>query len=804
MWTIYLKEIRQFLNSLIAYIVIGVFLTGIGLLMWVFPDTSILNYGYADMETLFTLGPFVYMFLIPAITMRMLAEERKTGTIELLLTRPLSDFQIIFGKYLAAFTLVIFSLLPTLIYFYSVYQLGNPAGNLDIPGITGSYIGLALLGGVFTAIGILATSLSENQIVAFIVAVFLCFVLYSGLGSLSQMFSGNMAIYIEELGIAYHYDALSRGLVDSRNLVFFLSTITFMLILAWLRMGSRKMSLKSSSIKLMRNFAIALVLMLAANAISANYFFRLDLTEERRYSITDATKDLLKSLEEPMHVEVWIAGDLNAGFTRLQKSILETIEEFNVYSRFPITYALFDPTEGESQSVRNANYTALTDRGYEPTVIFDNENGNQVRKTIFPYAIIRNSQQGTSTLMLKGTRGASAEERLNQSIEGVEFELATGIKRMTNINRKSVGLVKGHGELDSLNLAGFAAAIQEFYALTRLDLDRPVSTEAFNVLLIVKPREAFSKIEKYNLDQYIMNGGKAIFMIDALSVNPSAASGDGTLALPIDLDLTDLLFRYGIRLNTNFVQDLNILGRYGVVADNSGTIVNLPWLFYAGINSFSDHPITRNLDAVYLRFFSTIDTVKASGIRKTPLMFTSPLTKVIAPPVRVAFEDMVAEPDPSSFNEGVLPVTYLLEGEFTSLFKNRILPEGADNSGFKADGVTTKIIVASDGDLIRNEINPRNGGPYDLGFNPYADQGEQITYANKEFILNAIAYLTDENGLISARSKEIKIRPLNRLKVQEERAKWQLINLGLPLLALILFGMVRHWMRLRKYTKFGS
>jgi len=238
---LFLKEVNGFLDSLIAYMVITVFLTSIGLLMWVFPDTNVLDYGYADMSTLFSLGPYVFMFLIPAITMRMLAEEKKSGTMELLLTRPLTDLQIILGKYFAGFFLVIFSVLPTLIYYYSIYRLGSPAGNADSAGVFGSYIGLILLGGVFTSIGILASSLSENQIVSFMLAVFLCFIFFSGFDSLSGLsLVGSYSLEVAQLGILNHYNAMSRGLIDSRDVVYFLGIIALMILLTHLILSSRK------------------------------------------------------------------------------------------------------------------------------------------------------------------------------------------------------------------------------------------------------------------------------------------------------------------------------------------------------------------------------------------------------------------------------------------------------------------------------------------------------------------------------------------------------------------------------------
>ncbi|MBL3656164.1 gliding motility-associated ABC transporter permease subunit GldF [Fulvivirga sediminis] len=238
---IFLKEFNSFLNSLIAYIVISVFLTGIGLLMWVFPDTSVLEYGYADMETLFVLGPYVFMFLIPAITMRMFAEEKRGGTIELLLTKPLTDWQIIFGKYLSGLVLVVFAIIPTLVYYWSIYKLGSPEGNIDTAGVMGSYVGLVLLGAVFTAIGIFSSVISSNQIISFIVAVFFCFIVYSGFESIASINDwGRFSGMLEQLGILYHYDALSKGLIDSRDVIYFLSVIAVVLLATKLVLSSRK------------------------------------------------------------------------------------------------------------------------------------------------------------------------------------------------------------------------------------------------------------------------------------------------------------------------------------------------------------------------------------------------------------------------------------------------------------------------------------------------------------------------------------------------------------------------------------
>lgn len=241
MYQIFKKELSGFLNSFIAYIAMSVFLIGIGLLMWVFPETSVLNYGFADLETLFSFGPYVFMFLVPAITMRMFADEKKSGTLELLLTKPVTDIQIILGKYFAGFALVIFSLIPTLLYYFSIYHLGNPPGNIDTAGVVGSYIGLILLGGVFISIGVLASSLTDNQVVSFILALFLCFILYYGFQSIASIdLWGTYSAILEELGILYHYNYMSKGLIDIRNIIYFLSLITIMIMFTKLRLSSRK------------------------------------------------------------------------------------------------------------------------------------------------------------------------------------------------------------------------------------------------------------------------------------------------------------------------------------------------------------------------------------------------------------------------------------------------------------------------------------------------------------------------------------------------------------------------------------
>ena len=780
-------------------------MTSIGLLTWVFPDSSVLTYGYADLETLFTLGPFVFMFLIPAITMRMLAEENKTGTIELLLTRPLTDVQIILGKFFAAFTLVIFAILPTLIYCYAISQLGNPVGNLDVPGIAGSYVGLILLGGVFAAIGVLASSLSENQIIAFIIAVFLCFFLYSGISSLAGLFSGELTLYIEELSLTHHFEAMSRGLIDTRNVAYFISTAALALLLTHLKMASRFLSFKPKRSKIWKHFGLSILVILMLNIVSANAYLRLDLTADKRFTLRPATAEMLGALDKPLTMEILLTGDLPPKYQRLNKALVQTLKEFNEKSGSEIVFFETDPSEAANEQERQENYQYLMERlRLSPTQAIYNENGSQVRRFVFPYVIMNyDGQSAAIEIASAGKVGLTPDEVLNQAAENLEFNLAVGIQRLAKYNRKKVALISGHGELDSMNIVGFGAEMIQYFDLEPLNIQNTNAIEGFDAIIVSKPLEKYEREDKYKLDQYIMNGGKAIFLIDALGADMARADGQGTVGLPINHGLDDLLFRYGVRLNDNYVQDIQNFGRYPVIIDEADNIINLPWPFYASVNDFAKHPITKSLDAVYARTFGTIDTVKADGVKKTPLMFTSVATRVVPAGGRVAFEDYANEPDASLFQHGKETVAYLLEGNFTSLFKNRVLSNG-EKANFKAGSRDTKIIIVSDGDLIRNELDLKTGAPMELGLNPFADRGEKVLYNNKDFLFNALTYLTDENGLITARAKEVTLRPLNRIKVQEERVYWQVLNLAGPIVLIVLFGTIRGVLRKRKYGAFNT
>jgi ABC-2 type transport system permease protein len=546
--------------------------------------------------------------------------------------------------------------------------------------------------------------------------------------------------------------------------------------------------------------ANGLVLLVLINVLASQYFFRLDLTEEKRFSIKDQTKQMLRELDDKVYVEVYLEGELNAGFRRLQKSIRETLEEFRIYSNNNVQVVFTDPSTAMSQKARNEFMQELMQKGVIPTNVVDSRDGQTSEKIIFPGAVISYGGFETGVNLLKGNKAATADEKINQSIEGIEYELASAIFKMANANRKRIGLVTGHGELDDLEIASFNNALLEFYNVAKVDLGRKKSVEDYDALIIAKPTQKFSESDKYKLDQYIMNGGKVLFLLDKLEASMDSASRDDYFAFPYNLNLDDQLFKYGIRLNVDLVQD-RLAGKYPVITGEVGgksQVQLMDWPFFPLINRYADHTITRNLDVIVTRFISTMDTVKAEGVKKTPLLFTSQYSRKIAAPVHVGINDIRKNLKAEDFSISYLPVGYLLEGKFTSVFKNRFLPEGEDRSLFKEQSVATKLIVIADGDLARNDVNARTGQPQQLGY----DQFAKYTFANQELLMNAVNYLANGDGLIAARNKEVKIRPLDKEKIRTERTKWQLINLALPLVAMLVYGLIRSFIRKRKYSAF--
>ena len=423
-------------------------------------------------------------------------------------------------------------------------------------------------------------------------------------------------------------------------------------------------------------FALLLGLVVVLNLLASQFPVQLDLTEDKRYSISPATRQLLEGLEDEVFVEVYLEGEFPAGFKRLQKAIQEKLDQFRRYSGGKIEYKFTDPSAHATQKERNEVYEQLAKKGIQPTNLVAMEDDKQVEKIIFPGAVVTYNEKEEGVLLLKGNSTANSSQRLNQSVEGLEYELAAVIKRLTEKRQKKIALLEGHGELNNIEISDLALSLQRTYTVQRVRLNKVANLEGFDAIIVAKPDSVFSEPDKFKLDQFIVKGGRALFLVDPMRANLDSIGDKGTFAFPYQLNLDDLFFKYGLRLNADLVQDIysaQIPMVTGYVGDQMQTsMVN--WRFYPVINTFSKHPVSRNMDMALLHFASTIDTVKAEGIRKTPLMFTSKYSRIMPSPVRLNFNEARIEPSPEAFSKGQLPLAYLLEGRFKSLYTNRLEP----------------------------------------------------------------------------------------------------------------------------------
>ena len=800
MLSILKKEITSYLSSLVAYVTIGVFLLVLGLFLWVFPASSILDYGYAGLDSLFSTAPFLFMFLIPAITMRSLAEERKEGTFELLLTRPLTDWQIVLGKYFSCLIIILFALLPTLVYYYSVYILGSPKGNIDTGGVTGSYIGLFLLGACFCAIGLFASSISKNQIIAFTIAVFLCFFFYSGFDSLSQLLS-LQSLSLENLGITEHYQSVSRGVLDTRDLIYFiiLSGLFICLTLLVLLLQRQK-SLRNTTL------TGTLGVLLLLGILSSVAFTRFDFTKEKRFTISAVSRNIMDSLSGPVRVVVYLQGDnFPTGMKRLQHATRDMLSDLQAYSHEKLQFEFVDVISSIKKLPDNeqkAEYDSLQVRGIvgQP---YSTKTDNGVTQTlIFPEALIQYGSREMAVNLLQTRIGLPEEEVYNNSIQNLEYAFSSAIKKITSGGKPIIAFAEGDHELSDLQLNDAMKSLSDGYEIGRINL----KSVPFNVLtkvkllVIDKPDTTFTELEKFKIDQYIMRGGRVLWAIDQVNaeLDSMRVHGGDQMSFPKKLELDDQLFTYGIRINYDLIADMSC-AQIPIATGNVGgqaQIQMLPWLYYPIFMPTSKNPVVKNLDGIRSEFASTIDTIGVKGVKKTILLTSSPYNKKLTAPHIISLQALEQEPQAKDFQNTPKIVAVLLEGKFKSDFLNRPEPEGLQQPVQQlAESKPTKMIVISDGDIFKNDVGT-DGSPFALGYDHYMRQN----FGNKNLLLNIADYMTDDSGLIALRTKEVQIRLLDRPRIRSEKLYWQLINNIVPLAILLIFAIFQHYIRRRKYA----
>jgi ABC-2 type transport system permease protein len=803
MKSLFRKEILHFLGSLTGYLAIVAFLGFNGLFIWIIPGNyNIPENGYASLEPFFQLAPWLYLFLIPALTMRFFAEEKKNGTIELLLTRPVSDFQLVFSKFLAGMTLMAFTLLPTLFWFFSVYHLGNPVGNLDWGSTWGAFIGLFLLASVYISIGLFSSVLSDNQIVAFIIAVLLSFLFFLGFEFVADT---GIPYFLQKLfswlSINEHYLSVSRGVIDLKDTLYFTGLTAFFIFLTMMFLRKNRVTWPG-----VRNRIIGLCITILIFAVVSEHIrYRIDLTSDKRYSLSPLTKKIARSLDAPVTIDLFLAGELPAGFRKLQQAIVDKVKDLNIWSGQPVRIVIKDPYQMTSAEKRSAFFSELEAKGIKPVDLRQSSDKGISTTRIFPGAWISIGHKSTSVSFLKNNPGLNHEVNLNHSLESVEYELVCGLKRLTVLEKPELVFLQGHNELNRYEVRDIAATLSESYRIEFKETKELTGNSSVpGTVIIAGPEEPFSESDKFVLDQLVMKGCRLMWLIDPVEVSlDSLSRGFVTLAMPRDLHLSDQLFHYGIRLNSDLLQDISCAS---ILVNTSGTsdrphFTPQSWYYSPLLTPSGSHPVSRNLNLIYSEFVSSIDTIGERGdVRATVILSTSGYGRRIKTPAAVSLESINNPPARELFNRPYVPAGVLLEGHFTSVFRNRMLNNlGINSNQVLSESPESKMVVFADANMIANKVRYKAGEVPEilpLGY----DMVSQQTFGNKELMVNTVQYLNDGEGITQLRNTSLKLRLLDKVKLREEGSFWKSVNMGIPVLIVLVFGGLFHFIRKRKYS----
>ncbi|NRD20356.1 gliding motility-associated ABC transporter substrate-binding protein GldG [Winogradskyella eckloniae] len=547
-------------------------------------------------------------------------------------------------------------------------------------------------------------------------------------------------------------------------------------------------------------YIIAIIIgLVIVNAISSSIYQRFDLTKDQRYTLSDASKALISDLDSPLVIDVFLEGDFPSEFRLLQTEVKQMVEEFQLESK-QIFVNYIDPVKDEA--TRQQYIEELTNAGLEPYINTDNSTGKVTQDIIFPWAFASYKDQTLKIPLLKRSITLGLPEQINNSVQSLEYAFADGFSKLVKPKEKTIAILKGNGQLDDIYIADFLKTIKPYYNLAQFTLDsvatNPQGTleklEQYDLVVSVKPSIAFSENEKLVLDQFTMNGGKSLWLTEAVVMDKDSlynATGTG-VSIMRDLKLNDFFFKYGVRVNPTLVKDLYSAPIMLSIGEGSQAQMQpIQWQYSPLAASNPKHPITKNLNIVKFDFASPIDTLK-NGIKKSILLQSSPKSKTEGAPTTISLANVTQAPDEASYNLGSQNLAVLLEGEFTSVYDKRVLPFKVKN--YKSKSTATKMVVISDGNVAKNDVIKNR--PLELGF----DQLTGKSFGNKEFLLNAVNYLLDDTGLINIRAKEITVAFLDADKVKETKGTWQFINIALPLILLAVFGFVFYFLRKRKYA----
>lgn len=544
------------------------------------------------------------------------------------------------------------------------------------------------------------------------------------------------------------------------------------------------------------------VILLLINFAGTYYFKRFDLTSEKRYTLNEETVEMLKNLDDRVYLKVYLAGDFNSAFTRLKNETREMLDEFRVYAKNGLDYEFVNIYDGKSeQEVMNIQ-RQLYEKGMDPTELKMKEGGELKRAILFPGAVVYyKGKEGVWQIYTQPV-GVREDVAVNSSVENLEYTLSNTIRKLQRLVRPRVAMVRGHHELDTNQTRGIYMALSEYYDVEYIRIKgRIKSLKPYSAIVLAWPDTVFNERDKFVIDQFVMHGGKVLWCLEPVYTNTDSLSLKGyTLGLDNNINLNDILFNYGVRVNPELVQDMQC----GQIPVNRGfkggqaDIQLFPWIYKPLVLPNTNHPIVKNLDLIRFDFAGTLDTVKADGIRKTVLLSSSKYSRTQPVPARVALAMVSNRLNEKKFDKGNRPLAVLLEGSFKSNYLNRITDTIAKDSAidFLGQSKPTAMIVISDGDVIKNGFNYQTLTANELGYDRYMKQ----TFANKTFLLNCMNYLIDGPKLMSLRTREVKLRMLDNKKINEDPTKWKMYNVLFPLVIIMASGYALSYLRKRKYS----
>jgi ABC-2 type transport system permease protein len=564
-------------------------------------------------------------------------------------------------------------------------------------------------------------------------------------------------------------------------------------------MGQKRNSQKQKDLlTLLSLFSILLLL----NFVGSFLFKRFDLTSEKRYTLSESTKKLIKSLNDVLYLKIYLQGDFNPSFTRLRNETKELLDEYASYSEGNIVYEFIDPLDNPSKEEIDKLQKQIYTKGIMPEQIIDKTSQKTSETLIWPGAIVTYKGKETVWQIYKRKVGIDQENSINNSVQELEYGLSNSIRKTQLTKKPEVLFIEGHDELDTIHGADFMRSLTEYYNVSRININHKLyALKGADAIIIAQPDSVYDEKDKFIIDQFIMHGGKALWLIDPVYTNKDTLVKRGyTLGFKNELNLDDILFKYGVRLNPVLVQDLQCSRIPVNVGFKAGQpdFKLFPWMYYPLILPTTNHPIVKNLDLIKTEFIGTIDTLNTKNVKKTILLQTSKYTKTQPTPARVSLAMIKNRPNELQYQNSFQNVACLLEGKFESLYKNRISAMFVNDSTFqfKDQSVPTKMIIVSDGDIAKNEYQRSTSMIYPLGYDIYTKQ----EFANKNFLLNCMNYLLDDQGLLQLRSREVKLRLLDKKKISTQATKWKIINVVYPLLGLILLGLLQFYIRRKKYS----